>query len=830
MEYPTSDKCEASDSVVASGELEFFSPTLDERLRSDEAFLKQAVEKLEHRRSEAEQLHRAYDEKERLAALEANRRRTQDQTQQRNEKEQKLHAEIEALRNAEAEQRQRIEEANAASRRPSEEESRTEPAPESAPSRDAAEDEAQLDPPDAIRVVTESEAEMRATEQQQLNAEIKTLGQLATQQIDRMDEAKSRLTILEQVRVHAEKMVYERAMREIRLQAEIEALHQAEAAQVKRIEQNEAEARQLTEKQNRAQVAAEARLKADAEARQVAAAEALRQVDEEARCLAEEEEQRIEHLETIRARAEAASQERAEKESLLNSQLMAFSEAAAEQLERIAKAEADLSEAHQEFQQLEEKAREATEQAANRFAQTEQLRKAAEEEWAQAETESQALAEQEERRLAELDLLRVEAEAAAEKRAEVERKLNADLESLAENEVAQRKRLEDARSQAQRLSEEETRLRRIAEEEEERIVELESLRNQAETRVERGHEEEQQLVAEIEALNQIESDQKNRIADAEVSIHAREEELQHAEAVVSHEEEDTHAPPATDPGVETNGFSGDIQVEANNVETIAGWSINENSDQSSSTAADDLEMVSEHASASSLVDGLDTPTVQSLTNDDRESMHSLPSEESLEGESEETLIVTSLAQRLRTDDPAERAKAFQDLTRLDENEAFGVITGLFDDGSEEVRNAAARALYALNPSRAETFTRALREGAPERRRQIIRALDCSGLAAEAIESLAGESREKTYDAFSVLFLMAKAGEVQTLLHAIEKHSNSAVRLSVIKLLTFSNRPDIIPALRSLAVRGALPIEVRSALMESIYEISSSARERALSAA
>jgi hypothetical protein len=78
--------------------------------------------------------------------------------------------------------------------------------------------------------------------------------------------------------------------------------------------------------------------------------------------------------------------------------------------------------------------------------------------------------------------------------------------------------------------------------------------------------------------------------------------------------------------------------------------------------------------------------------------------------------------------------------------------------------------------------------------------------------------------------MAKAGEVQTLLHTIEKHSTNAVRLSVIKLLTFSNRPDIIPALRSLAVRGALPIEVRSALMESIYEISSNARERALTAA
>jgi len=81
-----------------------------------------------------------------------------------------------------------------------------------------------------------------------------------------------------------------------------------------------------------------------------------------------------------------------------------------------------------------------------------------------------------------------------------------------------------------------------------------------------------------------------------------------------------------------------------------------------------------------------------------------------------------------------------------------------------------------------------------------------------------------------LYLMSQAGEIQTLLEAIEKHPNSPVRLSVIKLLSFSNRPDIIPSLRRLAVRGALPIEVRSALMALIYEMSSVARERSLSAA
>jgi len=78
--------------------------------------------------------------------------------------------------------------------------------------------------------------------------------------------------------------------------------------------------------------------------------------------------------------------------------------------------------------------------------------------------------------------------------------------------------------------------------------------------------------------------------------------------------------------------------------------------------------------------------------------------------------------------------------------------------------------------------------------------------------------------------MAKAGEIRPLLQTIEKHPDVAVRLSVIRLLTFSNQPDIIPAFRSLAVRASLPTEVRSAVMEAIYEISNNARENSRSVA
>jgi HEAT repeat protein len=184
-------------------------------------------------------------------------------------------------------------------------------------------------------------------------------------------------------------------------------------------------------------------------------------------------------------------------------------------------------------------------------------------------------------------------------------------------------------------------------------------------------------------------------------------------------------------------------------------------------------------------------------------------------------VPASIQQKLGSRVASERAAAITELSHVDSDEAFQQICAAFDDEAKEVRGAAARALYELRTDRAESFTRALREATAERRRSIGAALSSSGLAGEAISQLTGESREKTYEAFSLLFLMAKAGEVQPLIRAIEGHPNNEVRLAVVKLLALSGQKEILPAFRRLAVRGSLPTEVRSAVMEAIYQISSS---------
>jgi HEAT repeat protein len=165
-----------------------------------------------------------------------------------------------------------------------------------------------------------------------------------------------------------------------------------------------------------------------------------------------------------------------------------------------------------------------------------------------------------------------------------------------------------------------------------------------------------------------------------------------------------------------------------------------------------------------------------------------------------------------------------DLADQSGDEAFQLITTSFDDSSVEVRNAAARALYHMNPDLPASFTRALREASPERRRRIGAAIAGSGLATNAINSLTGEGRDRTYDAFSLLFLMAKAGEVQPLLQAIGKHPDQEVRLTAVKLLALSSQPQILPAFRNLASRENLPADVHTAVMEAIYLLSNQVRE------
>ena len=456
-----------------------------------------------------------------------------------------------------------------------------------------------------------------------------------------------------------------------------------------------------------------------------------------------------------------------------------------------------------------------------------------------AEQEAQFLVEEAERRRAE-EAARRQAEEQARRRAEEEARLRAEIEAQLRAEAAERRRVEEearlqAEEEARRRAEEEAQ--RIASEEARRLVEEEALRHaaeearrQAEAAAMLKAKEDAQRHAEEQARLQAEQDERDRIeavtrerAELEARIRAEiEAKIRGEEADKRREEEaerrraEHERIVAEEAGRPAAKSEFPFEIERAEVEEPAPIVANA-PDNKVTEIAEWFEV------------GLEKQIEAAPVEDHSQDHFLLPSDED-DSEFRAVSIPEEVIHRpevshdlengLRSSNSSARAAAIAELPQVGGEAAYRHITAAFDDSSAEVRSSAARALFDLQDDRAAAFTRALREAPPERRRSIGAAIASSGLANEAIRNLTGESRDKTYDAFSLLFLMSKAGEVKPLMRAIEEHPNTEVRLAVVKLLALSGQPDVLAAFRRMAVRGSLPSEVRSAVMEAIYQITS----------
>lgn len=150
---------------------------------------------------------------------------------------------------------------------------------------------------------------------------------------------------------------------------------------------------------------------------------------------------------------------------------------------------------------------------------------------------------------------------------------------------------------------------------------------------------------------------------------------------------------------------------------------------------------------------------------------------------------------------------------------FDEIAHSLDDASAEVRRRAVRDLYELDPDRAASLVnKALRDGTPDQRRRIGNALADSGLLYQAINDLKAENHESCYGAFSLLFLVAKAGVVEPLISVIENNASADLSLALIRLLASSGEAEVVTAFRRLANNASLAPEVRRAAAESLTQL------------
>jgi hypothetical protein len=607
-------------------------------------------------------------------------------------------------------------------------------------------------------------------------------------------EEQTRRAEFESARLGAENAL--RAEQERRSQAEAEAARQRAELEKVRIA---AEAREHAEEETRRQIAEQELARAEEELRRMRAMEDARRADVEARLRAAEEAHRAE-LETRRqaeeeqARAyveqqrellEAEARKRAQEDELRRHAEMRFQAVEVEIARVQAREDARLKTAVEARALAEQSARRRAEEEARRQAEEIALRRSEEEARLRVQVEAQMRAEAEARRKIE-DEARRQAEEEARRRAEEEASRMAAL-------AAQRRAEEEARQHAEeeaRQQAEEAARRRAEEdalhraEAERRMKEEQESRLRAADEARQRAEMEARIRAEVAAKLRAEDDGRHQI---EAESHRPETARQTERYPVEIERAEVHEPLAHEGSSKVN--------------EIVEWF--------------DVGIESQAVSADQHPSHESFPGLMQDNSSGEFNAVSVP-----EVETAPSAVSAATLSRLSSDKGAERAAAVAELAQVGGEDAFRHINAAFDDQSVEVRSAAARALFASQDDRAAAFTRALREATPARRRKIGAAIATSGLSGEAIRNLTGESRDKTYDAFSLLFLMSKAGEVQPLMRAIEDHPNIEVRLAVVKLLALSGQPDILPAFRRMAVRGSLPPEVRTAVMEAIYQITS----------
>jgi HEAT repeats len=562
-----------------------------------------------------------------------------------------------------------------------------------------------------------------------------------------------------------------------RLQKEEEELQRAlERLAVSRVDvdtaRQDAEKQSLQLQEKRAELAfAEAKRREEIQ-RAIRAAEAREQQErDELRKSEEALRETVEQIELRRAQIEFALQEARDSATRLS-----------EVQARIQSAEDARRQDEAEYARLEA---EASQQAQEAIRKLESMRIRFQEEQQRLEEQAAQTAAEEERRLAELDSFRNNLEAEARRRSAREKAMQTEIQQLLQAEAHQREKIERAENELReveaqhRVAEEEARIRleqqereyelrrqenaeaRLKSEEEmrRRIAQEQNLKHEAEEAIRqlknearREAEKRVQRIAQLDAFRQ----QLATTAAAEI---AREEHLKDEIEELQKEEQR-------------------LKLRIQSQARLRG-TIEERVQQEKERL--DLE-VAAHRDAQrrdQTVDAEAPGPVSKLIVERLTRTRGLPAE---------------LLTGLQSTSSAHRAAALVRVPASAPQDAFAVIVEFFDDPTAEVRNAAATALNEVNaPRSVEIFTRAIESSSAERRRKIGAAMAGSGLARNAINRLGSGDRQENYNALSLLFTMAKTGEVQPLVEAIESHDDVQVRRAAIRLLNLVGQTELANA-------------------------------------
>ena len=172
---------------------------------------------------------------------------------------------------------------------------------------------------------------------------------------------------------------------------------------------------------------------------------------------------------------------------------------------------------------------------------------------------------------------------------------------------------------------------------------------------------------------------------------------------------------------------------------------------------------------------------------------------------------------LHDPDPSVRSAAVAGLSAIDHESVFAAVLIALADDTREVRAAAARSLSSLHFDRGEAYTRVMKTADVKTLQDFAQACVKTGIAAQAVDRLASEDRRHSQEAFALFSVLAKAGELQSILEVIEKHRDVQVKLAAVRVLGLAGSLEAGPKLRELVATEGIPEDVRTSILELLYK-------------
>ncbi len=170
-----------------------------------------------------------------------------------------------------------------------------------------------------------------------------------------------------------------------------------------------------------------------------------------------------------------------------------------------------------------------------------------------------------------------------------------------------------------------------------------------------------------------------------------------------------------------------------------------------------------------------------------------------------------------------RSQAITSLAAINHESVFpAVLIGMADE-SREVRAAAARSLTHLSFDRTDAYIRVLETQDHELQVAVAKACIKSGIVSQGIDRLAIGDRRQCYETFAIISLLAKSGQTESVVDAVINHPNLDIRLTVVRLLTNTGEPEVFEQLRQLALMDGLPEELRTSILEAMYQLDHSTK-------